>query len=180
MSTKEVTLILEIVNARHGPEANLDEAWPVTGIHDHLADPAAAVGYLDYEGVAHPGGLPTDPELQLLRELAEAGRSVVDEEAGLSRARIERAIRGYSYRLAPEGTMVPTASGWGAFAAEAARGLVELPALRERLRTCANPACDWLFLDESRNHSRQWCSMGSCGSRAKMARYRSRRRDGAA
>jgi predicted RNA-binding Zn ribbon-like protein len=36
--------------------------------------------------------------------------------------------------------------------------------------------CRWLFLDTSRNHSRRWCSMSSCGSVMKMRRYRASRR----
>jgi predicted RNA-binding Zn ribbon-like protein len=39
-----------------------------------------------------------------------------------------------------------------------------------RLKCCAG--CRWLFLDESRNHSRRWCSMNTCGAHAKMRRYR--------
>lgn len=41
-----------------------------------------------------------------------------------------------------------------------------------RVRQC--PGCDdcgWLFLDTSRNGTRQWCSMEGCGSRAKMRRH---------
>lgn len=36
------------------------------------------------------------------------------------------------------------------------------------------PGCGWLFLDTSRNGSRRWCSMATCGSRDKMARYHRR------
>jgi predicted RNA-binding Zn ribbon-like protein len=42
---------------------------------------------------------------------------------------------------------------------------------RGRIHVCENPACDWLFLDTSRNHSRRWCDMKSCGNRAKAKRY---------
>jgi predicted RNA-binding Zn ribbon-like protein len=42
----------------------------------------------------------------------------------------------------------------------------------DRLKACED--CPWLFLDSSRNRSRRWCSMGDCGARAKMRRYRSR------
>jgi len=45
-----------------------------------------------------------------------------------------------------------------------------------RLKACPNDRCHWLFFDHSRNGSRTWCSMGVCGSRAKMRAYRSRRR----
>jgi predicted RNA-binding Zn ribbon-like protein len=34
--------------------------------------------------------------------------------------------------------------------------------------------CGFLFLDTSRNHSRRWCSMESCGNRAKALRHYSR------
>jgi predicted RNA-binding Zn ribbon-like protein len=38
------------------------------------------------------------------------------------------------------------------------------------------PSCGWLFLDISRNGTRRWCSMATCGSRDKMARYHRRAR----
>jgi len=44
----------------------------------------------------------------------------------------------------------------------------------ERIGEC--PGCGWLFLDTSRNGSRRWCSMATCGSRDKMARYHQRGR----
>jgi predicted RNA-binding Zn ribbon-like protein len=43
----------------------------------------------------------------------------------------------------------------------------------ERVEMCVE--CRWLFLDQSRNHSRRWCSMNECGGRSKMRRYRARR-----
>jgi predicted RNA-binding Zn ribbon-like protein len=37
---------------------------------------------------------------------------------------------------------------------------------------CADDrGCGLLFIDTSRNHSRQWCSMESCGNRAKAQRH---------
>ena len=180
MGAKEVTTILEVVNARHGPEANMGEAWPEAGWHDHLADAASLVAYLDYEGLDHPAGQPTDAELRDLRDLAEAGRAIPSEAPDVLAPRLDQIVSRYAFRLRLDGALVPTTTGWTAFGAEAAQGLVELVGQRERLSFCANPECDWLFIDESKNHSRQWCSMGSCGSRAKMARYRSRKREGAA
>lgn len=48
---------------------------------------------------------------------------------------------------------------------------------RQKVRVCASETCDWVFLDTSRNHSRRWCSMQSCGNRAKARRYYARGRD---
>ncbi len=47
---------------------------------------------------------------------------------------------------------------------------------RVGVRQCAASDCAWLFLDTSRNRSRQWCSMQTCGNRAKARRYYERRR----
>ena len=41
----------------------------------------------------------------------------------------------------------------------------------DRLRECEGEGCGWLFLDTTRNHSRRWCSMQSCGNRAKVHRF---------
>jgi predicted RNA-binding Zn ribbon-like protein len=48
----------------------------------------------------------------------------------------------------------------------------------ERLRICANDACRWVFFDASPTGRRRWCSMASCGNRAKAARHRARHRGG--
>lgn len=36
-----------------------------------------------------------------------------------------------------------------------------------RIRECASGDCTWLFVDETRNHSRRWCDMTTCGNRMK-------------
>jgi predicted RNA-binding Zn ribbon-like protein len=41
----------------------------------------------------------------------------------------------------------------------------------EAVRICAAEDCSWLFLDTSKNHTRRWCSMKSCGNRAKARRH---------
>ncbi len=44
-----------------------------------------------------------------------------------------------------------------------------------RLKVCAEDTCRWAFYDSSKNRSRAWCSMASCGNRAKSRTYRRRR-----
>jgi predicted RNA-binding Zn ribbon-like protein len=46
-----------------------------------------------------------------------------------------------------------------------------------RVRECANHRCLWLFLDDSKNGSRRWCSMQMCGNRAKAQRHYQRQKD---
>jgi predicted RNA-binding Zn ribbon-like protein len=41
---------------------------------------------------------------------------------------------------------------------------------------CGSETCRWLFLDRSRNHSRRWCEMKTCGNRTKARRFQARLR----
>lgn len=50
----------------------------------------------------------------------------------------------------------------------AASELLTQPVL-SNVRECC--ACSWLFLDVSRNKSRRWCSMATCGNRVKAQRH---------
>ncbi len=44
-----------------------------------------------------------------------------------------------------------------------------------RVRQCEDDrGCGYLFIDNTKNHSRRWCSMDSCGNRAKARRHYSR------
>lgn len=77
-------------------------------------------------------------------------------------------------------SLVPTQSG--DVAAEVVAVLVQA-LLRasarpgwSRVKACPGTGCGWVFLDGSRNSSRRWCDMTSCGSRAKTATFRARRR----
>jgi predicted RNA-binding Zn ribbon-like protein len=50
---------------------------------------------------------------------------------------------------------------------------------RRRVHECAADDCRWLFLDTSKNRSRRWCDMKSCGNRAKVRSFYERQRAGA-
>ncbi len=48
----------------------------------------------------------------------------------------------------------------------------------DRVRECADDrGCGYLFIDRSRNRSRRWCSMDSCGNRAKARRHYARSKE---
>jgi predicted RNA-binding Zn ribbon-like protein len=44
---------------------------------------------------------------------------------------------------------------------------------RQRIRKCGASDCDVYYLDTSKGHRRQWCSMTGCGNREKQRRRRS-------
>ena len=43
-----------------------------------------------------------------------------------------------------------------------------------RVKGCGDPTCRWLFLDLSKNHTRRWCDMKTCGNRMKARRHQAR------
>jgi predicted RNA-binding Zn ribbon-like protein len=46
---------------------------------------------------------------------------------------------------------------------------------RDRVRSCADPRCGWMFIDTSRNRARRWCDMAGCGNRAKAHAHYARK-----
>lgn len=60
-----------------------------------------------------------------------------------------------------------------------ARSVAELLATGELavVRRCANPECVLFFLDPTRSRTRRWCSMATCGNRAKQRRFQRKHRE---
>jgi predicted RNA-binding Zn ribbon-like protein len=54
--------------------------------------------------------------------------------------------------------------------------LADLDGSWEDLKECAGEDCSAVFFDRSKNHSGRWCSMSTCGNRAKVRAWRDRRR----
>lgn len=46
----------------------------------------------------------------------------------------------------------------------------------DRIKECSADDCGWMFLDTSKNRSRHWCSMKTCGNVSKVRRFRDRQK----
>ena len=75
-----------------------------------------------------------------------------------------------SIRLVPRTPGVAGAIGAVLAAAAAAMSDGSWP----RLKACRSDTCRWAFVDNTKNSSRQWCSMSVCGNRAKARTFRRR------
>ena len=90
-----------------------------------------------------------------------------------ARSRLERREDGFAW-------MLDEAKGyeldWPLWElARAAVALLTSESLKH-VRQCADESCGWMFIDRSRNHSRRWCDMSSCGNRAKARRNYARQK----
>ena len=86
-------------------------------------------------------------------------------------ARLVRAATGFAWSW-PEDDHDLSRPLWDV--ARSAADLLMNDGERARVRECASDTCTWLFIDQSRNHSRRWCDMNDCGNRAKQRRFQRR------
>jgi predicted RNA-binding Zn ribbon-like protein len=53
--------------------------------------------------------------------------------------------------------------------------LAQLDGTWANLKDCGSSTCRSVFYDRSKNHSGKWCTMSSCGNRAKVRAFRARK-----
>ncbi len=100
----------------------------------------------------------SDADLRLLNDSLKSAPT---------RTRIEKTREHFAWRVEqpkPDAATMLAPILWSAADLLVGPGLL-------RVRHCANDRCLWIFLDESKNRSRRWCSMQSCGNRAKAHRH---------
>src|SRR4051812_5677098 len=166
-------LVIDFVNT-----AGLDP------VREDLPTPAALVTWLDQRGL-HPGTRATAAEHEEAKRVREAlldlllAHNEVETNLHAASAVLDHAANsaGLAVRFADGAAAVePSASGVrgavGRILTEVAAGMAD--GTWERLKACRADDCRHAFLDTSKNRSRAWCSMQSCGNRAKVAAYRER------
>jgi len=116
------------------------------------------------------GGAPADHDFD--QDLTDLNRALQETPA---RSALQRAASGFGWRV--ELKRPASAPALLAPALWSAGDLLAGAHL-ERVRECANGECLWLFLDESKNGTRRWCSMSACGNRAKAHRHYARLKGG--
>lgn len=136
----------------------------------------------------------SDEELALARDLREALRDELRTHAATEDptdpARRNALVRldalafrvPLRARMADEGAwLAPAADGVLGVLGEllAAVVLADHDGSLRRLKICKSERCQQAFYDWSKNASRCWCSMQTCGNRSKTKAYRGRRRDAA-
>jgi predicted RNA-binding Zn ribbon-like protein len=173
----------------HGPDPGLISDFVNTRDlarqTDALATPAQLREWLAARGLLAPGARVTGADVAEAARVREALRDVLAAKSGLeadaeaAAAEIDAAARraGIEVRFDPTCPRVePTAGGvrgaLGSILVDVYDVMVD--GSWDRMKACRADDCRWAFLDTSKNRSRCWCSMESCGNRAKVQAFRQR------
>jgi predicted RNA-binding Zn ribbon-like protein len=157
---------------------------------DLLAEPTAARDWLVEAGLLAAGAQLTDADLELAREVRDGLRSLLAIDGAAPAGRAAEDL-GALHRLTAEHSVRLTLDEGGTFGLEGAPvdnlsdalfdlllaiRVAQVDGTWSRLKTCANPDCEWVFYDRSRNQQGSWCDMATCGNRLKNRQLRARRR----
>jgi predicted RNA-binding Zn ribbon-like protein len=174
--------LFAVANSLHGRDAHahLDQGTDLAPgeRHDHLRDPRSARAFLRAQDIAVPAGDPTRAELRSLRIIRDGVYRLAGPDAEVPGELLTLFSR-QRYRLTTSGALRPEGHGWSAMVGDLLVLFSAARVLGERLKRCANRDCGWIFVDASKNRSRQWCETRTCGNRANVRRFRARLRRGA-
>jgi|SRR5579872_4257536 len=181
MTVTDSDLIEAFVNTLH--------RHPGAGDEESLPDAGAVRQWLTDHGVAVVGRVES-ADLEHAVELREALRTLLLANNGLDVATapawrvVDEAARRARIELrfqhgVPE--LVSTAPGLDGALGRIVAAVQAMIATGgwPRLKACRAGDCHWAFEDVSKNQSRAWCSMSSCGNREKARTFRRRRVDSA-
>jgi predicted RNA-binding Zn ribbon-like protein len=152
---------------------------------EDLSDPEALAGWARALALASPEQAFTENDLERVRDFREGVRLLLlanngedIDPAAISTLQAVRRDVQLAVAFAPDGSarLEPAGSGVDAMLGRLLGSIVEAQAngTWPRLKACRSETCGWAFYDKSRNHSRTWCDMSSCGNRAKARSYRAR------
>lgn len=153
---------------------------------DDIATPESLRAWLRDQGL--PSGAPSPDGVRRARAVREALRALMlahnghpvdpDAAATLNHA-AARAPMKIVFARDGRAELAPAADG-----VDAALGQILAVVERaqaegtwQRMKACGADGCRWAYYDRSRNRSRHWCSMETCGNRAKARAYRARTGD---
>ena len=158
-------LALDLVNTEFLPDGMLV---------DLLATDESTRGWLIAAGLDESASGPLNPTRAALRQ---ARAAIMDALSGREVAPLNKVLGHGHVRLSVSADLVPLRTldandpAWQHAVMAAANLLDLLEQAPDRIKHCENPACVLWFFDTTRNGTRRWCSMATCGNRAKAHRH---------
>jgi len=170
-----IELVRDFVNTLHKDRE---------GDEEQLTSPAALSAWLEGRGLGRVRATALDlaeaVELREALRLLLLANNEVEVDTGRAEDVVDAAARRARIELRfADGPVLEPASG--GVAGALGRIVVAVQAAVadgswSRLKACRADDCEWAFVDHAKNQSRAWCSMRSCGNRAKARAHRERQR----
>jgi predicted RNA-binding Zn ribbon-like protein len=167
----EVELVRSFVNT-----VDVDEGT------EELAAPDDLSRWLIAAGLVPKGTVASGRDLRVALQLREALRSDLlanhdgdhspADQAALDAACRELPLHAVSTARGLEPAVSGLRSGLAAIVAASVTSRIK--GTWTRLKICPAEDCQWAFYDISRNRSKRWCSMETCGNRHKVRAFRDR------
>ena len=153
---------------------------------EELQDPNTLGAWLVAKGLMRPGEPVDEGDLKHALAVREAMRAVIGGNSGRKVYPVEVATlneaagaSGLRMRFGRDGKprLEPEAAGPVGAMGRLVASLYS--AMQDddwnKLKLCSDDGCRWAFFDRSKNHSSRWCTMETCGNRAKARRFRQKR-----
>ncbi len=186
--------INEHLSASTPAPGDLEVLQRFLNLHQHAADgstldpPLEMVrNFLVDRGLLAPEERFTRSDRETYLDLRRALRGLIDADEGeplapadaeiIDRLGVEAGLHPH-FHAEREPTLEPRGEGVAAaFGRIVAIAFVaSFDGTFEHLKLCASEDCRAVFFDRSKNHSGRWCSMETCGNRAKVRAWRQRQR----
>jgi len=155
---------------------------------DDLGSPAALSAWLVERGLLDRAASPAPSDAFLrartlrscLRALALANTTGLPPEPATAAATLaELGPLRFGLAIGIDGVPTIAPAGEGVDRALATLAAIAVASAQagtwSRFKACRKDTCGWIFYDQSRNRSSNWCSMTICGNRSKTAGYRRRK-----
>lgn len=119
--------------------------------------------------------------LAIMRDLRAAVAKCIEEPSSKSSQALEHvSVRAQIVLRLDDKGMPRLSSAAAGSASIPALFVLAVAALSEdgawsRIRVCDAPECSTAFFDTTRSRTRRWCSMATCGNRAKVSEHRQRK-----
>lgn len=156
------------------------EPLPLDLVNTQWHGAGGFVDFFDSEGavrlwLGEHGFLPGDAQRDALLAARAAVRQAIDSPGAEADTALNAVLRhGYEHTVMVDGQPRKeqiVELGWRAPWAAAAAFAALVASQADRVRQCAHPDCTLYFIDTSRNGTRRWHSMDTCGARIKSARH---------
>ena len=171
--TQELANTIGVAKSAHGQDLLGDAATAQEWLDTQLA------GWAERHGTAAPRIQLTGRSLRQLQQLRDRVRALLrggaDAAAGMPVTAVDLAVTADGSTLTPRGDGL----AWLTGAVAIELHLAGLAGQRHRLKVCRSEPCGVAFHDQSKNNSRAWHDVSTCGNLANVRAYRERQREAA-